>query len=125
MPRPVQEYENVRNLQRKLYVKAKQEKEFKFYSLYDKIYRQDVLQYAWAKCKANKGHRESTDGHSRLLRNVRVLTYSLARWPANLERESTSRNPSGGCIYPSWTEVKDRLVFRVSRTAWPRWLASS
>lgn len=55
MPRLVQEYDKVRNFQRKLYVKAKQEKEFRFYSLYDKIYRKDVLLYAWTKCKANKG----------------------------------------------------------------------
>ncbi|OAT86842.1 group II intron reverse transcriptase/maturase [Desulfotomaculum copahuensis] len=55
MPRLTQGFEKVRNFQRKLYVKAKQEKNFKFYSLFDKIYRKDVLQYAWRQCRANKG----------------------------------------------------------------------
>ena len=45
----------VRQLQRTLYRKAKQEKEVKFYSLYDKIWREDVLWEAWRQVKANKG----------------------------------------------------------------------
>jgi RNA-directed DNA polymerase len=45
----------VRQLQRALYCKSKQEKEVKFYSLYDKIYREDVLWEAWRQVKANKG----------------------------------------------------------------------
>jgi RNA-directed DNA polymerase len=45
----------VRQLQRALYRKSKQEKEFRFYSLYDKVYRTDVLWEAWRQVKANKG----------------------------------------------------------------------
>ena len=45
----------VRQLQRSLYCKSKQEKECRFYSLYDKIYRRDVLLEAWRQVKANKG----------------------------------------------------------------------
>lgn len=45
----------VRQLQRSLYCKSKQEKEVRFYSLYDKIYREDVLWEAWRQVKANKG----------------------------------------------------------------------
>lgn len=47
--------ERVRALQRKLYRKAKQEPEFRFYSLYDKVYRSDVLQTAYELVKQNKG----------------------------------------------------------------------
>jgi group II intron reverse transcriptase/maturase len=47
--------DSVRNLQRKLYLKSKKEKNFRFYSLYDKVYRIDVLKEAWRKVKANKG----------------------------------------------------------------------
>jgi RNA-directed DNA polymerase len=47
--------EEVRELQRKLYRKAKQEKEYRFYLLYDKIYRLDILNHAYRLVKANKG----------------------------------------------------------------------
>jgi RNA-directed DNA polymerase len=52
LSRPI---EKVRSLQRKLYLKAKREKEFRFYSLYDKLYRPDVLQVAWQHCRRNGG----------------------------------------------------------------------
>ncbi|WP_174891584.1 group II intron reverse transcriptase/maturase [Candidatus Hamiltonella defensa] len=45
----------VRLLQRALYRKSKQEEKVRFYSLYDKVYREDVLWAAWHQVKANKG----------------------------------------------------------------------
>jgi len=47
--------ENIRTLQRKLYHKAKQEKAYRFYALYDKIYRVDILSHAYNLVRANKG----------------------------------------------------------------------
>ena len=47
--------DNVRQLQRTLYLKSKQEETFRFYSLYDKLYRIDVLWEAWRQVKQNKG----------------------------------------------------------------------
>lgn len=47
--------EEIRNLQRALYTKAKQEPEFRFYSLYDKVYRWDILVHAWKLCRSNRG----------------------------------------------------------------------
>ncbi len=47
--------EKIRELQRKLYRKAKQEKEYRFYLLYDKVYRRDILNHAYRLVKANKG----------------------------------------------------------------------
>lgn len=47
--------EKIRTLQRKLYIKAKQEPAYRFYALYDKVHRADVLSFAWALVKANKG----------------------------------------------------------------------
>jgi RNA-directed DNA polymerase len=45
----------IRTLQRKLYIKAKQEPSYRFYALYDKLYRADILKLAWRLVKANKG----------------------------------------------------------------------
>jgi group II intron reverse transcriptase/maturase len=47
--------EKIRELQRKLYRKAKQESGFRFYLLYDKLYRQDILDHAYQLVRANKG----------------------------------------------------------------------
>jgi len=47
--------DKVRDLQIKLYRKAKNEPEFRFYQLYDKVYREDVLLRAWTLAKANHG----------------------------------------------------------------------
>jgi RNA-directed DNA polymerase len=47
--------EKIRELQRKLYRKAKQEPNFRFYLLYDKVYWRDILSYAYRLVKANKG----------------------------------------------------------------------
>lgn len=47
--------ENIRTLQRKLYRKAKQESACRFHSLYDKVYRADILSHAYNLVRANKG----------------------------------------------------------------------
>jgi RNA-directed DNA polymerase len=53
----------VRQLQRRLYRKAKQDKGGKFSSLYDKLWREDVLWEAWRHVKANRGA-PGVDGES-------------------------------------------------------------
>jgi RNA-directed DNA polymerase len=47
--------QEVRHLQRALYRTSKQDKERRFYSLYEKVWRTDILWEAWRQVKSNKG----------------------------------------------------------------------
>src|SRR5260370_34719331 len=47
--------EKIRNLQKKLYLKAKTEPGFRFYLLYDKVWRADILEHAYELARDNRG----------------------------------------------------------------------
>jgi group II intron reverse transcriptase/maturase len=70
---------NLQKLQTALHAKAKAEPEFRFYALYDKIYREDVLAHAYACCRANKGA-GGVDGQS----FAEVEAYGVERWLGEL-----------------------------------------
>jgi len=66
---------SVRKLQRALHAKAKSESGFRFYALYDKIYREDILAHAYAQCRSNKGA-PGVDGQE----FADVEAYGVGRW---------------------------------------------
>jgi group II intron reverse transcriptase/maturase len=72
----------LQRLQAALQAKAKSEPKFRFYSLYDKVYRQDVLQAAWSQCRANGGA-PGVDGQTL----ADIEQYGVERWLGELAEE--------------------------------------
>ena len=62
-----------------LHAKAKAEAGYRFYALYDKISREDILAHAWAQCRSNKGA-PGVDGQD----FADVEAYGVQRWLGEL-----------------------------------------
>src|SRR5882757_5588460 len=111
--------EKIRTLQRKLYRKAKAEPAFRFYVLYDKIYREDILRHAYAVARANAGA-SGVDGVS----FAQIEALGLEAWLAGLREELVSKTyrpdpvrrvmipkPNGGGERPlGIPTIRDRVV---------------
>jgi len=78
--------EKIRNLQRKLYCKAKAEPAFRFYLLYDKICREDILRHAYALARANAGA-PGVDGET----FTQIEASGVDAWLAGLREELVSK----------------------------------
>src|SRR5271163_3311150 len=73
---------NVGKLQTTLHTKAKNSPDYRFYALYDKIYRRDVLGFAYERCRANRGA-PGVDGQS----FDDIEEYGDGRWLDELAEE--------------------------------------
>src|SRR5215469_4447354 len=74
--------ESVQKLQTALHAKAKGEPRFRFYALYDKLYRTDVLEHAYACCRSNVGA-PGVDG----VTFTDVEAYGGERWLGELAQQ--------------------------------------
>jgi RNA-directed DNA polymerase len=108
----------IRTLQRKLYCKAKAEPEYRFYLLYDKVWRADVLVHAWALAKANGGA-SGVDGAT----FAGIEAAGAEKWLAGLRAELRDRTyrpqpvrrvsipkPGGGERPLGIPTIRDRVV---------------
>jgi len=105
-------------LQTALHEKAKGSPSFRFYALYDKVYRQDVLAFAYDCCKANKGAAGVDDQ-----KFEDIEEYGVRRWLDELAQELKSRTyqpqavrrvmidkPGGGKRPLGIPAIKDRVA---------------
>jgi len=70
---------SVQKLQTALHAKAKAEAGYRFYALYDKISREDILDHAYAQCRSNKGA-PGVDGQD----FADIEAYGVQRWLGEL-----------------------------------------
>jgi len=110
--------ERVRLLQLKLYLKAKQEKGYKFYILYDKLFQKHVLEEAYKRSKSKNGN-PGIDNQS----FADVEKYGREKFLAEISEELRKRTYSPQAVKRVWIEkenggerplgiptVKDRVV---------------
>jgi len=110
--------DKIRNLQRKLYCKAKAEPAFRFYLLYDKICREDILCHAYALARANAGA-PGVDG----VNFKQIDASGVEVWLAGLREELVSKTyrpdpvrrvtipkPGGGERPLGIPTIRDRVV---------------
>ena len=102
---------SVQKLQTALHAKAKAEAGYRFYALYDKISRDDILAHAYAQCRANKGA-PGIDGQD----FADIEAYGVERWLAELAlslRQETYRpEPIRRVFIRRPTAKCDRWAFR-------------
>src|SRR5246127_737395 len=77
---------SVQKLQTALHAKAKESPSFRFHALYDKVYRKDVLAYAYERCQANGG---AAGVDNQTFENIEA--YGKERWLDELAQELKSR----------------------------------
>jgi RNA-directed DNA polymerase len=91
---------SVQKLQTALHDKAKESPDRRFHALYDKVYRKDVLEFAYECCKANGGA-AGVDGQT----FEDIEKYGAERWLDELREELGSERIDhfrcGGYISPS------------------------
>src|SRR3974377_2336859 len=110
--------EKIRSLQRKLYCKAKTKPAFRFYLLYDKICREDILRHAYELSRANAGA-PGVDG----MTFDEVDAQGVEAWLAGLREDLVSKTyrpdpvrrvmipkPNGGERPLGIPTIRDRVV---------------
>jgi len=110
--------QSVRTLQRKLYVKAKEEPRYRFYSLYDKVWRGDVLLQAYRLARSRKGapgvdgvtfEQVESDGLTEWMRGLQESLRTGTYRPQPVRRVYIPK-PNGGQRPLGIPTIRDRVV---------------
>jgi retron-type reverse transcriptase len=84
-------------LQSALHAKAKEQPGYRFYLLYDKVYRADVLEFAYRSCRANKGA-AGVDGQ----RFEDIEAYGEGRWLGELADRLRTKTYEANAVKRVW-----------------------
>lgn len=94
--------DKVQKLQRALHAKAKGSPGYRFYALYDKLYREDVLAHAYACCQANGGA-AGVDGRT----FADIEAYGRERWLGELSQQLRTRTYRPAAVRRVWIPKPD------------------
>lgn len=94
--------ESVQKLRNSLHAKAKGSPGYRFYALYDKVYRMDVLAHAYRCCRANGGA-AGVDGQ----KFEDIKTYGLERWLGELQKELKDKSYCPSAVRRVWIPKPD------------------
>jgi group II intron reverse transcriptase/maturase len=87
----------VRKLQETLHAKAKGSPRYRFYALYDKVYRSDALEFAYRSC-LRKGGAPGVDGEQ----FEDIEAYGVARWLGELAEELRRKTYRPQAVRRAW-----------------------
>jgi RNA-directed DNA polymerase len=93
---------SVGKLQTALHTKAKASSDYRFYALYDKLYRRDVLFHAYRRCRDNKGS-PGVDGQT----FDDIEEYGLERWLDDLTEDLRNKTYLPSPVRRHWVEKPD------------------
>ena len=94
--------EKVEKLQRVLRAKAKESPSYRFYQLYDKVYREDILAWAYVRCRQNGGA-AGVDGQS----FEDIETSGRAQWLSELAQELKNKTYRPSAVRRVWIPKAD------------------
>jgi RNA-directed DNA polymerase len=94
--------EKVQKLQETLHAKAKGSPGYRFYALYDKVYRADVLEFAYRRCR-HQGGAPGVDGE----RFEDIEAYGVEQWLGELTEELRKKTYQPQAVRRVWIPKPD------------------